>query len=538
MDTPLPSANSPQVLTRMLEVVSRGVRTTRGLQEALGVPGPTVRAYVHAASWLSLVDCTDPVGLSPLGLEYVYAGQRRAQVYTRVVWSNPLAADLLSGSDGQLPELEAITFALQRLEPGLDGAQLARQASDIQGLLVPVAGKVRPSEEEERQLPLPLGQVSAGESLPALSHATSEHDPDAYRYVLACLLDHGELGMGHLRALLDRVGSTSLALGGLLDLAVSRGDAVRVQERLVVTSGAVERQELLGSTPSLLLSDPGYRAWLDEQSSGVRHVTPRRDGSAARYRQWDRRLLGRSVPPEELLQQVEQVMLAPPVAVFPLARPEPSVPLPETSAFLDTWERQGLLIALPPTLAQLLGGLEVANRILRQQRGGGVTLPDLGDRPVVVHSGILHPGEPQPRSVPDARTLRQRVLMHAPYPACVAALLLLHRLAPDRVGIGAEASGWVLQRPGLPGELPLLAFVDLFARHRGWVPVRRARGGLSGQVFVALLESLGIAAAVGRSLVLSEPLFSQLQTEMEEREVHARLSPLADAVDAFLSELE
>jgi hypothetical protein len=537
MDTTLPGANSPQVLTRLLEVVSRGVRTTRGLQEALGVPGPTVRAYVHAAAWLSLVDCTDPVGLSALGLEYVYGGARRAEVYARAVWSNPLAAELLTGAEGRLPELEAITFALRSHEPGLDAAQLARQASGIQGLLAPVASRARPSEEEERQLVLPLGQVSMAERLPALSSATSEHDPDAYHYVLACLLDHGELGMGHLRALLDRAGATSLALGGLLDLAVSRGDAVRVQERLVVTSGAVERRDLLGSTPSLLLSDPGYRAWLDEQSSGMRNVVPRRDGFAARYRQWDRRLLGRPVPPEELLQQVEQVMLVPPVAIFPLARPEPAVPLPETNPFLDIWERPGLLIALPPPLAQLLGGVEVANRILRQQRGGGVSLPDLGDRPVVVHSGILHPGEPQPRSVPDARTLRQRVLMHSPYPACVAALLLLHRLSPERVGVGVEAAGWVLKRPGQPVEVPILDFVDLFARARGWVPARRSRGGLKEQVFVALLESLGIATAVGRSLVLAEPLFSQLQTEVEEREVHARLSPLADAVDAFLSEL-
>jgi hypothetical protein len=156
MDIPLPSANSPQVLTRLLEVVSRGVRTTRGLQEALGMPGPLVRAYVHAAAWLSLVDSTDPVGLSPLGLEYVYAGLRRTQVYARAVWRTPLAADLLTGAEGCLPELEAITFALQRLEPGLDATQLVRQASSIQGLIGPVAGKDRPQEDEERQLPLPL----------------------------------------------------------------------------------------------------------------------------------------------------------------------------------------------------------------------------------------------------------------------------------------------------------------------------------------------------------------------------------------------
>ena len=83
--TPLPEASSPQVLTRMLEGVSRGVRTTRGLQEALGVGVQTVRAYVNAAAWLSMVDQTDPVALSPLGLEYVYAGSKRPAVYARAV---------------------------------------------------------------------------------------------------------------------------------------------------------------------------------------------------------------------------------------------------------------------------------------------------------------------------------------------------------------------------------------------------------------------------------------------------------------------
>ena len=32
-----------------------------------------------------------------------------------------------------------------------------------------------------------------------------EYDPDLYRYLLVALLDHGELTLGQVRALLDRV---------------------------------------------------------------------------------------------------------------------------------------------------------------------------------------------------------------------------------------------------------------------------------------------------------------------------------------------
>jgi hypothetical protein len=65
----LPGANSPQTLTRLLEAAARGVRSTRALQEALGVQAQTVRAYVHAGVWLGLADAPDPFELAPLGLE-------------------------------------------------------------------------------------------------------------------------------------------------------------------------------------------------------------------------------------------------------------------------------------------------------------------------------------------------------------------------------------------------------------------------------------------------------------------------------------
>lgn len=535
--TLLPGANSPQVLSRLLEGVSRGVRTTRGLQEALGVGVQTVRAYVHAAAWLSLLDKTDPVELSPLGLEYVYAGPRRAQVYTRAVWSNPLAADLLMASDGRLPELDTIEKALGRVESGLADATLRRRASAVRGLVAPAVGRARPRlrEQEERQLGLPLDHVAIVERPPTLPPSAAEYDPDAYRYVLACLLDHGELGVSHLRALLDRAGAPSLGLGGILDLAVSRGDAVRLDDRLVATSGAVARRDLVTTTASVILSDPKYRAYLaDVVAAGTdRAAAIRRDALAPRLRAWDRRLFGRPVPPGEIAAAIGAIVLDRPLTAFPVAGPTADVVAAGADPFLDVWERAGLRIALAPSFAQLQGGLAAANRILRGVRGVSVELPDLGDRPLVVHTGIVHPGEPIPRSVPDARTLRQRVLMHAPYPAVAAGLLLLHRLTPDRVAVVDEPDGWSVRCPGAE-PVPLLQWIDGFAAARGWLAVRRHGAGLPPRIFVATLEVLGVATAVGRSLVLAEALFAQLQTEAEELEIHARLLPLADAIDAHL----
>ncbi|MEQ1505152.1 MAG: hypothetical protein ABMB14_23155, partial [Myxococcota bacterium] len=227
------------------------------------------------------------------------------------------------------------------------------------------------------------------------------------------------------------------------------------------------------------------------------------------------------------------------LSAFPLAGPgpdpvAPGSPLDRSGSdpFLDAWEHTGLRIALPPSFAQLQGGVTAVNRILRGARGSTVGVPDLADRPVVVHAGIVHPGETIPKTVPDARTLRQRVLMHAPYAAVTAAILLLHRLSPARVEIVDDGAGWVVRGGG--DDVPLLDWIDAFAVGRGWLPIRRSGAGLGVRPFVATLEALGVATAVGRVLVLAESLFTRLQTEAEESEIHARLQPLADAVDAAI----
>lgn len=537
----LPGANSPQLLTRLLDAVARGVRTSRGLQEVLQVQAQTVRAYLQAAAWLQFLASVDPVELSALGVEYVYAGPRRSQVYARAVWSVPLAAEVLVAADGRVPDLDLVARALERAESGLAPATLERRAGAVRSLVAPAVGRPRPRSraQEELQLGLPLGHAAVLERPPALDAATHEYDPDAYRYVLGTLLDHGELSMGHLRALLDRAGARELALGGLLDLATARGDAVRTRDRLVVTPGAVERRELSRATPSVLLSDPAYRAYVADAVAargGDRAAEIRRDAAVARFRPWDRRLFGHPLSPDRVERDLERVLLDRPLAAFPVATPDRAWSLPAGGeGFLDVWESVGLLVALPPTLAQLQGGLAAVNRMLRAGRSQEeVALPDLSFRPLAVHGALLHPGEPLPRAVPDVRTLRHRVLMHAPYCAVLAALLLLHRHHPDRLTVVEDRAGWAVKVPGLR-PTPLLDWIDGFARHRGWVPVRRDSGGLPAAVLAGVFEVLGLGQVVGRLLVLAEPLFARLGTEPEELEILARLRPLADAVDAWLS---
>jgi hypothetical protein len=264
-----------------------------------------------------------------------------------------------------------------------------------------------------------------------------------------------------------------------------------------------------------------------------RKAAVRRDAMAARFKQWDRRLFGHAIRPETFAVDLERVVMDRPLSAYPVASSTRPAPTPVDEPFLDVWEQRGLCICLPPTLAQLQGGLPAVNRLLERARRGTVSLPDLADRPSLYHGALLHPGEPLPRSVPDARSLRLRVLMHAPYPAMVAALLWLHRLAPGKVEVREEKEGWRV-RLGRQDRGGLLEVLDEVAEARGWWACRRPEGGLPAAVLVAVLEAIGIAAVVGRRLVLDERLFVHLDTEPEELEVAERLRPLAEAVEEVL----
>ena len=212
--------------------------------------------------------------------------------------------------------------------------------------------------------------------------------------------------------------------------------------------------------------------------------------------------------------------------------------MPVSEPFLDAWERPGLAICLPPLLNQLQGGVSAVNRLLRKARsGGGVGLPDIATVPALFHGGILHPGEPLPRSVPDTRSLRLRCLMQAPYLSMMTAMLLLHRQRPALVEILRMKVGWSVRyrRERLGGALEIL---DDFASARGWLASRRATGGLGSAALLELLEVLGMATIGGRRALLDERFFTRLRAEAEEMEVFERLAPLASQLEAHLETME
>ena len=533
-------ANSPQLLLRLLELIGRGVRSTRALHEALGVDPRTIQAYAQAAVWLGLLDGESEPTLTQTGLEWVFGGRQRNQVFARAVWSNPLAAELLVSGDGRLPTVEEVAQVLRRHSPDAAAATLKRRASAVRSLLAPAVGRARPRprSEEERQLALPLAPspTTAGHPRLELGAGGREYNPDVYRFLLGALLDYGELTLGQVRALLDRTGADALPIGGYIDLALGRGDAVRLQERLIVTPEAVRHRDLTGTTTSIMLSDDGYRRYLaDAAAAGTSRVAEvRRDAAAARYKAWDRRLFGHPLDLATIRRDLDLVLLDRSVESFPIAIRTGFEHTPVQMPFLDGWETPGMVVATPQHLAQLQGGIAAVNRLLKATRQSTeVALPDLTTRPAVVHGGLIHPGEPTPRSIPDARSLRLRAVMHAPVIAWITALLLLHRYRSDALEVAHGRDGWSIRWRG-DERGPILDGFDGFADARGWLSSRRPARPLRADLLVAVLESLGIATVVGKRLTLAERFFQQLAAEPEEAEILARLQPLSEALDGWL----
>lgn len=533
----VPSANNPRLVTRLLEMVGQGVRSTRGLQEALGVEGRVVQQVAQAAGWLGLLDDEADPQLTPMGLEYVYSGRARSRVYARAVWQVPFVAELMHGR-ASLPDVAEVAAAVHRSEPDLTAANVQRRATALRSLIAPAIRGRRP-DLADRQLDLPLSPRPIVIEAPKLKlDAGREYNPDVYRYLLSALLDHGELSLGQVRALLDRASVNEAPIGGYIDLALGRGDAARVEERIVLSREGAARRELAETTSSVVLSDPGYRTYLADARAAVqgdREAEIRRDRNRGRYRIWDRRLFGRDIDPKRIEVELRRVLMDRSLGSFPEAKGPGTAPRPVKEAFLDAWDRPELPIALPPSLGIVRGGLAAVNSALKAARQGAqdVALPDVAHRPTLVHGGLIHPGEPLPRTIPDLRTLRLRLLAHAPYVALTAALLLLHRGGGARLEV-VQRRGSVRVRMAGEDMGELLELCDGFALQRGWIPCRRRQGGLGAPVLLEVLEVAGIAVPVGRRAVLTERFFVALRTEAEEMEVHEPLHALAQALEAWL----
>jgi hypothetical protein len=359
-------------------------------------------------------------------------------------------------------------------------------------------------------------------------------DPEVYRYFLSHLLDHGELSLAHVRALLDSALAEFVPLGDLVALAKTRGDAHQVDGRLVLTAGAVARKEVTGSVDSIILSDPTYRAYLTGLLAGS-SAHP----ASPSLKAWHQRLFGGHQKPKALRHQLQQILLDRSLKSFPLAGDTGLVPTLTQRSFLDVWETPSLLICCPPTLVGLRGGLDQVNRLLRMARQGQDTvgLPHLADRPVHFHGGLLHPGEVPPKNVPDTLTLRLRVLMNCPTLTLITALLLGQRMAPVGPSLTLSAGRWVVML-GTKTLGDLHTLLDAFARSRHWIPATRSQRARPESECIDVLTDLAIATPITDGVVLSERFFATLRTDVEEMEVHRKLRPLADVFTAWLHRLD
>lgn len=532
--TPLdivPSASSPHLLTHLLEMVARGIRSTRGLEEALGVDPRTLRYYLHAARWLGLLSPRPEPVLSSEGLAYVYAGEQRHEVYARVVRNQPFLSDLLARCGPHVPDTGTIAHAVRRADPGLASTTVERRASAIRSLLTPAFEPGGPPSEDHGQLTLPLAQVPHVAPTPPVHEGPGRaFHPDLYRFILCTLLDHGELTLGHLRALLDHAGADDVPLGAYVELALARGDALRRDDRLVVTPAATRRRDLATSTASVILSDSGWREVLDALRSG-------RD-QPGRYRLWFRRLLGREGDLADVDREIARVLQDRSLAAFPIARREPTPEPPQVARpFLEVWATSGLVLALPSSLVQVWEGVRGIDRRLRnaRTRADAVGLPTVAYRPSRVHGGLLHPGETLPRAIGDAGSLRRRAVSRAPYFALVAAVLLAARTGSQPPRVRRKDGTWHLLR-GRSDHGTLLEVLDAFAVFRGWHTSRVATAGIDDDVLASLMERLGVAVGAQDHLLLDDGFFAELRSP--EGQALAPLQDLAASFEAWLDRLE
>jgi hypothetical protein len=535
----VPNANNPRLLARLLEYVAQGVRSPRGLAELMECETRTVNYYVQAGQWLRLLE-PEEIRLTALGLELVYAsGRERAQVYARAAWAVPLVQRIMQGRS-ELPETEILAEILLEASPGLAPSTARRRASAVRGLLAPVVRFPPAREAEPEQLALPLS-AAAPPPAPSLlpSGAEEELVPnlEVYLFVYRAVLEHGELTLGQLRALLDEAGGRDRPVGTYVEMAQRRGDVQRVDERLVVTRGAVARRASADSATGVALTDPGYREYLKvlRQVAGGAGPRARAYGRLNhRYARWDDRVFGAAASPAMVARELDRVLLGRPLAAYPLAgdagRPVPAV----EASFLERFPEDELAITLPGSLRAIGGGLAAINAALAYQTS--VRLPEVMDRRAVVHGGLLYPGEQPPRHVADRISLRLRFLSRVPHAALTAALLLAHR----RLG-----SPWSLQRRNARTEVlrgreilgDLLEVLDGYMRARGWLVSRLPRRGLSSGDLIELLEGLGVVTCLSRKVALREDFFARLQTEIEDREVYESLQPVEDALVRYLEEL-
>ncbi len=538
----VPNANDPRRLGRLLELLATGLREPRSLAQALDCDVRTVHYYTQAGEWLGFLEPGPPPRLSPLGLEWVYAPRRRRAIYARAVAEQPDVQSLMAGRGGRLPDVDEVTAWIKQLDPRLSDATARRRASAVRGLVAPGLEALQP--RRPLQLELPFGRPPGSRVVPPREPERSPCSLDHYLPVAMALLDWGELDAGQVRAVLDAAGFAQVDPGGVMAMAVRRGDARRIDGRLVVTPGALGRREAMTSVIGLALSDPDYRAYLADLRASARGdlgAVGRLRALRQRFADWDRRLY-RDRSPAGILEAVQGMLLGRPLERFPIAGdPGEEVQL-LACPFLEATRSRGLLLTAPSGLALLADGLDAVNRMLdaARRRRGRPHPPTVAEPVLAAHGRLLHPGEPPPPAVPDRITLRLHVLGRSPLLALVLCLLLFHRRGDLEVEVVLARGGLRLLRAGVD-QGDLFDVAEAFFRAQGWWFSRPLLGRpgqrLDGRSLRAALRALGVAVEVGGLLVLDDAFFQRLRTEPEDRLLHRALGPLEDRLHGWLEGL-
>lgn len=518
----LPTVSSARLILRVLARVGMGIRRPRALAELLGLEVPVVQAILDSAEWLGLVVHEGDVVLTPAGLGCVYARDRRG-AWAAAVRAHPRLVPLLEG--GEVLSMERVMEVVRKAEPSADAAQARHRARTLARLVEPVLRYHAPATRS-RQLGLDFS-ASLVPRKPSLDLRGGADDSlDVHTYVLRLLLDHGELSPGRLRGALDACGGASCGLGGYLATAVERGDALRVGDTLVVTGGAVDRRAIAESPVTFALSHRAFRSWLEPFLGGTA-------GVHNRFWPWLARLLPEPLPRvldaaarAQVAAGIDRLLFGRPIRSIPLAG-DPGAPhAPANEPFLRSAARRHLVISVASDLSLLSVGLSATNKLLRQTalEGSPVRPPTPLDRRLVVHGGLLHPGEAPPRSIPDGVSLRLRAVQNVPAFAILAALGSLERRGD--VKLWARGGGLVIE--GARRRLrPLASVVEELASARGWTFVR-GPASASWDDLVTLAEQLGLLVRVDRRWTLDETFFHRLHVDAEHRETWEGLLPLAD----------
>jgi hypothetical protein len=553
LPVPPPGSCTTRALGRLLGLVASGCIGLDSLALRLRAEPSEVRVRLELAHWLGFLDTQlsargDAYLLSRRGLAFVYGARRRRQAYAEALWDHPAIAPLLARKHEQAYSAAELDELLAAEHPELSAGRSERIAPILVALMAP-ALQQRPRRRDRRvgsQLRLafarPRPPVTSYRFEPRRGAGEDPQctDPAVYRAVLQALLDEGELAVPQLQAVLAKLGLEAAPAGLYAEMAVRRGDARRRVEgaldKLLVTEGAIRRRDISDTVGSVALSDPAYREYLE-----VLRATGKGDlGAAARYgrmrarfRCWDERVFGVDASPRALAHAAHSLLGGPTMAAIPPAEPGPELSyLQRVAPFLDLVSDTNLLVALPPSIELLVGGLPAVKRALEASPASAH--PAFAGR-LQVHGGLLHPGELAPRSIPDRVSLRLHVIERVPHIALLVALLLQQRLGNGRVSLRLRGEALRIYHRRRDLGAYLLRADDLMAE-RGWLVSRRQRGGLPVGTLEHIVEVLGIAVPAGNALVLEESFFRRLLNQPEDRHLYERLAPLGAWCQELLAE--